>query len=102
MDIIMPNNKQNNNEVLEQLKEDLMRVAKEIPHSEVELFLDFMKNIWGKLFISKNNDKPLDFHYVINYIESRMRNTKNRQHQAFWAKIYKMLEESKEKLIKIL
>lgn len=92
------NKKKNNNEVLEQLKKDLKEVANKIPKSETELFIDFMQNIWGKLFIIKKDKKLLDFRYVINYIENRMKNTKNKQHQAFWTRIYKILVEMREKL----
>ncbi|MFW6121502.1 MAG: hypothetical protein ACOC80_11465 [Petrotogales bacterium] len=95
------NEKKNNNEVLEQLKNDLKEVANQIPKSETELFLDFMKNVWAKMFVVKNNDNPLDIRFVISYIDNRMKNTKNKQHQAFWVKIYKMLLDAKENLEKI-
>lgn len=95
------NAKQNNNEALEQLKNELTTVAKQIPKSEMKLFLDFMENIWAKLFVDKPNTKILDIRSVISYIEGRIRNSRNQQHQAFWAKIYKMLFDMKEKLERI-
>lgn len=93
--------KQNNNEALEELKKELTDVMKKIPRSEIELFLDFMENVWKKLFVIEKNQKPIDIHFVIRYIDKRMKKTRNKQHQAFWAEIFKMLLEAIEKLERI-
>jgi len=99
----MANAKENNNDALEELKEKLKKVIKQIPISETGFAIDFFTNVFEKLFVVRdnNNQKLLDIHSVISYINNRMKNTKSRQHQAFWAKIYKMLLDAKEKLEKI-
>ena len=99
----MPSKKQNNNEALDNLKNNLEKIISQIPKSDSGFAIDFFKNIYAKLFIVRNNNKQklLDIHSVISYIDGRMRNSKNPVHQAFWAKIYKMLLETREKLEKI-
>ena len=90
--------KKNNNQVLEDLKNDLKKILKQIPSSEMELFLDFFKNVWAKIFVSKNNDKPLDIHSVISYIENKIKYSKNPIHKQFYAKIYKRLKKMVDEL----
>ena len=94
------NNKKNNNEALEKLKNDLKDVANKIPKSETVLFLEFMNNVWAKMFVLQKDNKILDIRSVIVYIEYRVRNSKNKQHQAFWTKIFKMLIDFRDKLEK--
>ena len=94
----MPNSKENNNEALELLKGKLTKALEQIPKSENGLAIDFMKNVWAKLFVVKKDQTPIDIHSVISYIDSRMKNTKSKQHQAFWAKIVKMLLETAKEL----
>jgi hypothetical protein len=94
----MLNKKRNNNESLYNLKKELTVLMNKIPQSENELFIELMKNVWEKLFVIKKNQTPIDIHYVISYINTRMKNSKNKQHQIIWAEIYKMLLKTKDLL----
>ena len=95
------NQKEKNNQLIEDLKNDLIKIGGLIPPSERELFLDFTKYILGNLFIIKNNKKVLDFRTVINYIEIRIKKTRNKTHQEFWANVLKKILKTVNELKKI-
>jgi hypothetical protein len=95
------NQKEKNNQLIDDLKKDLIKMGGLIPISEKELFLDFTKYILEKLFTIKKNNNTLDISYVINYITIRIKNTKNKIHQNFWANVLKRILKTINELKKI-